>query len=57
VREAMMRQRRHDQRQVRGAVAVARVADGRSVLQRRAVVAAAIGLAIEVLLLATRYFG
>lgn len=52
-----MRQRMYNQRRVRGAVAVARVADGRSMLQRRAVVAAAVGLAIEVLLLAARYFG
>ena len=52
-----MRQRMYNQRRVRGAVAVARSADGRAAFQRRAVVAAAIGLAIEALLLATRYFG
>lgn len=45
-------------RRVRGAVAVARLAEGRAATQRRAVVAAAVGLGIiEVLVLATRFLG
>lgn len=44
-------------RRVHGAVAVARLAERRDAFQRRAVVAAAIGLAIEVLILAARFLG
>ena len=44
-------------RRVRGAVAVARLAERRDAIQRRAVVAAAVGLAIEVLILAARFLG
>jgi hypothetical protein len=44
-------------RRVHGAVAVARLAERRDALQHRAVVAAAVGLAIEVLLLAARFLG
>ncbi len=42
-------------RRVRGAVAVARLAEGRGALQRRAVVAMAVGLAFEALVLAARF--
>ena len=52
-----MRQQR-TQRRVRSAVAVARLAVERDALQRRIAVAAAIGLAIEALILAaTRFLG
>lgn len=53
----MMRQREQGKRRVWGAVAVARIADGRAVFQRRAVVVTAVGLAIEALVLAARYLG
>ncbi len=52
-----MQQRVYDKRRVRGAVAVARIADGRAAFQRRTVVAVAIGLAIEALVLAARFLG
>ncbi len=46
------------QRQVRGAVAVARLAAERDALQRRIVVAVSIGLTIEALILAAiRFLG
>lgn len=51
----MMRQREQIKRRVWRAVAVARVADGRAVFQRRAVVALAVGLAIEAMALAARF--
>lgn len=52
-----MRQDASNTRRVRGAVAVARVAEVRSAFQRRAVVALAVGLALEALILAARFLG
>ena len=44
-------------RRVHGAVAVARLAERRDAFQCRAVVAAAVGLALEALVLAARFLG
>ena len=52
-----MRRDANTERRVRGAVAVARIAEVRSATQRRAVVALAIGLALEALVLAARFLG